>query len=254
MNRPCALPGFAQIGLFSRLTRRPVPPEDLVIGGENVPVRFIHNRLARRCILRVRPDGSVRVTIPRGGSIKEAIKFTQRNVTWIEQQLRKLQDHPVHPRVWSHATEIMFRGNQVALSISPADNGIIIRFADQSIPLPATPRDLRPAVEEYMWRLAAQELPPLTLALAAQHQLAVKRVTIRRQRSRWGSCSPRGTISLNWKLVQIPDFVRDYIILHELMHLHQMNHSPQFWKLVTRACPQTAASKRWLRCHAALLR
>ena len=92
------------------------------------------------------------------------------------------------------------------------------------------------------------------LELVALHQFPVKRVCVRNQRSRWGSCSRRGTISLNWRLVQAPLFVRDYILLHELVHLRQMNHSHGFWREVARLCPGFADAERWLKQHAALLK
>jgi predicted metal-dependent hydrolase len=75
----------------------------------------------------------------------------------------------------------------------------------------------------------------------------VKRVTVRAQRTRWGSCSRRGTVSLNWRLVQTPDFVRDYIILHELAHLRHMNHSARFWREVERLCPEYRTAEHWLK-------
>jgi predicted metal-dependent hydrolase len=114
--------------------------------------------------------------------------------------------------------------------------------------------DLRLEVEAYLWSLAEKELIPRTLQLAAQHGLGVRTVVVRNQRSRWGSCSARGTISLNWRLIQAPLCVRDYLILHELMHLRQMNHSVQFWRLVREACPDYKNAEQWLNAHAELLR
>jgi len=105
-----------------------------------------------------------------------------------------------------------------------------------------------------LWRLAARELPVRTLELAAWHNFTVRRVTVRNQRSRWGSCSRRGTISLNWRLIQAPPFVRDYIVLHELAHLKEMNHSRRFWREVARLCPDFADAERWLKQHSGLLR
>ena len=75
------------------------------------------------------------------------------------------------------------------------------------------------------------------MALAAQFDLAVTQVSVRNQRARWGSCATGGRISLNWRLIQTPDAVRDYVLIHELMHLRQPNHSARFWALVARACP-----------------
>ena len=113
--------------------------------------------------------------------------------------------------------------------------------------------DLRPAIERHLRKLAAQELPARVFELAALHQLPVRRVMVRNQRSRWGSCSRRGTISLNWRLVQTPLFVRDYLVLHELAHLKEMNHSRRFWSEVARLCPDFREAERWLKQHSGLL-
>jgi len=102
--------------------------------------------------------------------------------------------------------------------------------------------------------MAWKELPGRVGELAAQHGLTVRRVAVRDQRSRWGSCSARGVVSLNWRLVQTPEFVRDYIIVHELMHLREMNHSSRFWKLVAEAFPQMEEAEKWLKAHSRLLR
>ncbi len=82
----------------------------------------------------------------------------------------------------------------------------------------------------------------------------IKQVTVRNQpRSRWGSCSSTGTISLNWRLVQTPDAVRDYIIHHELMHLREMNHSARFWARVEEVCPAWRDAERWLKRNGSLV-
>jgi predicted metal-dependent hydrolase len=128
-----------------------------------------------------------------------------------------------------------------------------IRLGAEVIPLADTTGDLRPAIERHLRGLAAKELPARTLEFAALHQLPVRRVTVRAQRSRWGSCSFKGVISLNWRLIQTPPFVRDYIILHELMHLRQMNHSARFWREVESVCPNFRTAKLWLKENPGLL-
>jgi hypothetical protein len=105
------------------------------------------------------------------------------------------------------------------------------------------------AVHDHLRRLAAQELPLRTLDLARQHGIEVNRVTVRSQKTRWGSCSAQGTISLNWRIIQAPPDVRDYLIIHELMHRRQMNHSDRYWKLVAEASPGYEAAEAWLRQH-----
>ena len=113
--------------------------------------------------------------------------------------------------------------------------------------IPAGAVDLRPYIEADLRALAREELPPRLRALAALHGLTVAGVSIRNQKSRWGSCSPSGRIALNFRLVQMPREVSDYVLLHELMHLQQQNHSRRFWRLVEAACPGFRAAERWLK-------
>jgi predicted metal-dependent hydrolase len=102
-------------------------------------------------------------------------------------------------------------------------------------------------------RRAVRELPLRLHALAEMHALTVASVHIRNQKSRWGSCSPAGRICLNWRLVLMPDFVRDYVIVHELMHLRRLDHSRAFWKLVAAADPGYESARAWLRQNKHLL-
>jgi predicted metal-dependent hydrolase len=152
-------------------------------------------------------DGRLRVTIPRGGSRREAEAFAQRHVGWIARQ----------------------RGRLAHDSPSVQD---------------------RRALREQ----ASRELPPRLLELAACHGLVVSRVSIRNQRSRWGSCGRDAHICLNWRLVLMPATVRDYILIHELMHLRRMDHSPAYWRLVADAYPDYPAAREWLRRHGPSLR
>jgi predicted metal-dependent hydrolase len=212
------------------------------VGEREVVLEFVRHAKARRYILRLRPDGVARVTVPRGGSIAAAFDFARRHGGWIEQQLAKPQ--PAAGGDWAEGTEIMYRGEMHALRAGSVDG--VIRFADQQIQLGAT-NELRPGVERHLRNLAARELPARTHELAGQHGVSIQRVTVRDQRTRWGSCSVRGTISLNWRLIQVPPFVRDYILLHELMHRRELNHSARFWAHVAAVCPAWREAERWLR-------
>ena len=175
-------------------------------------IYFVRQRRARRYLLRVDIDGRVRVTIPRGGSRRDADDFATRNLDWIRRQ----QSH--------------------------YNRGALLR--------PALGEDERRAMQER----ARRELPPRLLELAALHDLTVRRVSIRNQRLRWGSCGRTGHICLNWRLVLMPDSVRDYVLIHELMHLRRMDHSPQFWAHVAGACTEYEAARQWLRANGPMLR
>ena len=119
----------------------------------------------------------------------------------------------------------------------------LARWQSERSPQPLLP----PEVVRQLVARARRELPVRLLELAAEHGLTVSRISIRNQRWRWGSCSPSGHICLNWRLVTMPDWVRDYVLVHELMHLKRMDHSRTFWKLVAAACPRFREARVWLR-------
>jgi predicted metal-dependent hydrolase len=190
------------------------PPPSFEISGVRVPVTWRRNPKARRYILRVKPPACLIATIPRGGSQREAWSFIQRSRSWIARQLAK--PAPEQRR------ETWFRGQKIPVAELDATKA-------QS--------------------LAVTELIQRTRELAMQTNSQITRITIRSQRTRWGSCSRRRAISLNWRLIQTPQFVIDYIILHELMHLRQMNHSKKFWAEVEKVCPNWREAEKWIRQH-----
>jgi hypothetical protein len=165
-----------------------------------------------------------------------------------------LAESPQGREKWLPGTEFYFRGELVKIEAGTNGKNNFVKFGSEQIKMPDGATDLRPAIEKHLWHLATNEFPPKVSAYAATHQLKVSRITVRNQKSRWGSCSRRGTISLNWRLIQTPEFVRDYIILHELMHLRQMNHSARYWEEVERVCPGYPLAEKWLKQHSSLLR
>ncbi|HUR33735.1 MAG TPA: M48 family metallopeptidase, partial [Vicinamibacterales bacterium] len=172
-------------------------------------VEFIRHPRARRYLIRVRVDGSVRVTIPRRGSRREAEAFYRQQRAWIAAQQQRVA---------------------------------VVRAQ--------VPDDLPDEEQRQLRARARRELPQRLLELASQVGLSVRRVSIRNQRHRWGSCSSSGLICLNWRLITMPHWVRDYVLYHELMHLRRMDHSPAFWNLVAQVCPEYQDARRWLRRHA----
>ncbi len=207
---------------------------------------FVRSPRARKYILRVRPDGVVRVTIPLRGSKREALQVVERHRSWIERQWRQRVSTRLAHEHWSHGTPILFRGREVTLSVRPGLVGATVDFADQAVRVPGG-GSVRKAVERQLRTLAEHELEPRLREFAGRLGLAVERVIVRDQRTRWGSCSRQGNISLNWRLVQMPPFVSDYILMHELVHLRHANHSRGFWREVARVYPDFREAEAWLR-------
>jgi predicted metal-dependent hydrolase len=187
-------------------------PRDPINPSDSASLVFVRHPRAKRYVIRLTDAGTVRVTIPRWGSKREAQAFADREQKWIETQRRRWRERQ-HRQVRQEGQE-REEGRE---------------------------RSLRPR--------AKTELPLRLMALAATHGLAdrVTKISVRNQKWRWGSCSPNGHICLNWRLVTMADDVRDYVLIHELMHLQRMDHSPGFWKLVAQACPHYQQARAALR-------
>lgn len=224
---------------------------------DDLSIQFRRNPLAKRYRLFLDRSGQPRVTIPRRGTLAEARLFAGQHRSWIIGQLEKLRARQAPAQDWTEGTEVWFRGERHPLRIATINGGMVARLGSEVIPLgaqvqPATP-EIRRAVESHLRTLAGRELPARVQFIAGPLKCGVARVSVRNQRTRWGSCSRRGTVSLNWRLIQVPEFVRDYIIIHELMHLREMNHSVRYWKHVEAACPDYRAAEAWLKSHPGLL-
>jgi predicted metal-dependent hydrolase len=236
--------------IFNRKEPSPPGAEQMIVGARQIPLVLVRHPRARRYLLRLRADGTARVTIPRGGSMVAAREFVQRNALWLEQQFQRWEARPRKSASWTVGSEILFRGELTRI-VAGETGGI--SFGGEQLKVTDTNADLRNVVEHHLRKLATVELTSRLLELAARHGLTVRRVTVRNQRTRWGSCSRRRTISLNWRLIQTPGFVQDYIHLHELAHLIEMNHSEKFWRQVERLCPDYQVSERWLKQNRGLL-
>ncbi|MDQ3168965.1 MAG: M48 family metallopeptidase [Acidobacteriota bacterium] len=207
-------------------------------------VRLVRHPRARRYVLRVTDQADVVVTVPRWGSASQARAFAEQHVDWIaRERLRRMS--MVAKRSWTPGTEIWLRGMRVPIVLEDG----IARAGDVSTPESVDAGDLENALRAALRDAATRELPPRLLELADRAGLRVARVSVRNQRWRWGSCSSRGAIALNWRLLLMPPDVRDYVLWHELMHLKRGDHSPAFWKLVEQVCPDYRTARAWLRTH-----
>lgn len=205
---------------------------------------FVRVRNARRYLLRVRPDGVLRVTIPRWGTKLEALAFMTRHLAWIEAERERVARES--PARWTDGTHILYEGVWHRIVVIDDTDPPAALYGNR-ITRVTDVRNVRPDIEAELKLLAREMLVPRLHELAQVHGVVVKRVSIRSQRSRWGSCSGRGTIALNFRLIQMPPYVRDYVMIHELMHLKELNHSPRFWSLLGEACPDYRKAEQWLR-------
>jgi predicted metal-dependent hydrolase len=252
--------------IFSEADEAGAPPAPVLM--------FVRSLRARQYRLTLRKDGVAVATVPARGSEREARAFVEQHREWLERARARQARRPRLAAVWTIGIRVLWRGELAEIRsaleapLIPAGIPVFVPETPRAAGFPGKPLvclaadvfrvtalagDLRPALEAQFARRARIELPGRTWELAAVTGADVKQVTVRNQRSRWGSCSAGGTISLNWRLVQTPDSVRDYIIYHELMHLREMNHSPRFWARVAEVCPGWRDAEQWLKRNGSLL-
>ena len=221
--------------------------DTVLVDGVLVPLRFVRHPRARRYVLRLSADGDAVVTMPRRGSRLGARQFADAHGAWLARERRALMAEASRARPLTLGDTVLIAGRPHAI-LRADDRANALRIASAVVPL--RDANVHETVRRWLRAIARTTLVDRLAQLAALHGLTVAGVSIRDQRTRWGSCSRDGRISLNWRLVQMPDAVRDYVLLHELMHLRVRNHSRRFWLEVNGVCPDHAEARRWLRDQA----
>ena len=219
-------------------------------GGPRDEIVFRLSATARNYRLSLDRDGVAVATIPLRGSMHEAERFVERNLGWLERARERLRRRPRAADVWTVGTRVLWRGEITEIRCAAGGDCPCVCLGADVFRVPRLGGDLRPALHARFIRLAKVELPARAWELAAHTRMNVTRVSVRNQRSRWGSCTAGGVISLNWRLILAPDFVRDYIIHHELMHLREMNHSSRFWACVEEVFPAWREAEAWIKRNA----
>jgi predicted metal-dependent hydrolase len=240
------------IPLRALLFRRTSEPTAITVefGCEIFAVRLRRNSQARRYTLRIQSaTREVVLTMPARGSLKQANEFAQKQGAWIAARLKRLPDATpfadgaVLPLRGADHRIVHRRGARGTVWIESGDDGKpSLCVAGQA---PHIPRRVR----DFLKREAKADLEAASRRAAAALAVTIKRVSIRDQSSRWGSCSTTGVLSFSWRLILAPSYVLDYLAAHEVAHLIEMNHSRAFWRLVARICPQMARAKTWLDAH-----
>ncbi len=234
------------------LYRRPTEPSTIAVkfGSQIFAIRLRRHRRARRYTLRIHPsDREAILTMPPRGTIADARDFAQRHGGWIAARLGRL------PKAapFQHGVVIPLRGVLHKIVHRAGERGTVwteIRDSGERILCVAGgPEYTDRRVHDFLKREARRDLQKASEAYAAQLGVKVKRISIRDQSSRWGSCTSAGSLSFSWRLILAPSYVLDYLAAHEVAHLVEMNHSARFWKVVGRICPQTERAKTWLDVH-----
>ena len=236
-----------------RTARRPekLEPGLVAIDGRDIEVKFKRHRGARRLIVRLDRRGeTVAVTLPPRASRAEALEFVQRSRPWIASRLA----HQPEPVTFAPGAEIMLRGFPHRIEHDQLRRGLVhCESGPDRIVVPGDTIHLKRRLGDWLKREARRDLTLASERHAEAMGVRFRRLSIRDQASRWGSCSSDGGLNYSWRLILAPDFVLDYVAAHEVAHLKHMNHGVRFWRLVLTHCPMAPQARSWLRRNGAAL-
>ncbi|UGY19031.1 M48 family metallopeptidase [Bradyrhizobium septentrionale] len=246
------LPGLSEMATRALLYRRPAEPATVLVrhGSQFFTVRLRRHRRARRYTLRIHPtDREAILTMPPRGTIIEAKEFANLHGGWIAARLGRLpKAAPFQP-----GTVVPLRGVPHRLVHRSGERGTVwteTRDSGEKILCVAGGVEhMDRRVHDFLKREARKDLQKSAQLHAAELGVRVRRISIRDQSSRWGSCTSAGSLSFSWRLILAPPFVLDYLAAHEVAHLVEMNHSARFWRVVDKVCASVTRAKNWLDTH-----
>lgn len=223
-----------------------------------VRIQINRSGRAKRMTIRIKANGSVCIVMPdtmRGDVLEKARMFALKNLDWIDRQLEKIATREPAIKAQTLADYLaenpkIFAGERVfnvEISMTFARPFYVFRPQENVLPIYVRPQFSNPDLQACLKTIARQILPEQVKQLAEACRVSVGKISVRNQQSRWGSCSTHGDISLNWRLILVESAIQKHVILHELAHRRHMNHSDDFWDLLTRWDPQTAGHDADLR-------
>jgi hypothetical protein len=218
-------------------------------GGGGVDLVVRRSARARRILLQVgQIDGAVELVLPRGTKLREALAFAEQKAAWVERRLDL-----VLPRVpFDDGAEVPFLGG--VMRIRRIDEpGVAARRCAAELLVPGREDTLPGRVGRWYRGEARREIAARVGDKAHRLGRRPGRITVRDQRSRWGSCSGDGNLNFSWRLILAPEWVLDYVVAHEVAHLAEMNHGARFWRHVGGLCAEPEAARAWLRARGASL-
>jgi predicted metal-dependent hydrolase len=225
---------------------------------DGTDILFVKSKKAKGVNISIRPFKGVRVAVPYFVTFKSALKVVNLRIDWINKHLNKIKAAENTLTTFDTTTNFKTRDHQLKIVQEPCEY-INYKITDKSImvTVPKTMKidtvlvqtEIRKAIEN-TWRKEAKELlPKRTQELAKLHGFSYQKVTIKNTKTRWGSCSFVNNINLSLHLMRLPDYLIDYVILHELVHTKVKNHSHDFWSMLTEKASMSREYDKELKNH-----
>lgn len=221
---------------------KPIALESLALPGGPATIHWRRSARARRITLRIdAQQGHVVVTLPMRTARAAGVALLTQNADWVATRLAALP--VVAP--FADGASVMIDGVVHAIRHSPGGRGGAW-VADGALHVSGDPAFLPRRVSDFLRAEARRRFAAQAVAKAGAAGLAVRRVTVKDTRTRWGSCSADGVLMFCWRLLMAPPFVQDYVVAHEVAHLRHMNHGAGFWALADALSPHRSQAVAWL--------
>ncbi|WP_106745237.1 M48 family metallopeptidase [Yoonia maritima] len=210
-------------------------------GNPPIAVSLRRSARAKRLSLRVsRLDGRVTLTMPHRTPDQEGIAFLRVQEPWLRGHLAELS--PVSKVTLGGA--LMVRGQMLPILHADVRR---LHITETAVEVPVGAKSIGMVIPKRLKNMARDALVAASDRYSAELGRSYSKLTIRDTRSRWGSCSSAGALMYSWRLIMAPPEVLDYVAAHEVAHLQEMNHAPEFWAVVSHLCPDYKAHRDWLR-------
>jgi predicted metal-dependent hydrolase len=241
-----------QLELPLEFRRDDVAAGHIAFGSTKIPYTVRRSRRRSGSYTVAIDERGLRITVSRHASPRWIEGVLRQHEDWILKKLREWRARRADPVRWEHGAALIYLGEPLRLTIvperqDPARDGECLLVGAPHACAAAT---IARAVTAWLRLQALTRFKERIAHYAAPLAVAVPDVRLSEARTRWGSCSPAGRIMLNWRLIQVPLRLLDYVVVHELAHLREMNHSRRFWRVVAEVIPDYAARRKEMRGEA----
>jgi predicted metal-dependent hydrolase len=237
------------------VTQKPrvIKQGNVMLGLKIIPYTLKRSMRANLIWLVVKPDQSLVVTVPRRYDICSLEEYLLTKSDWILRTIERIERRNQAAKTMNSSNSILYlgerlqilkRSNQNKLMEIKVEKDHLVVDLDSSLK-----KQHKMEIERWLIERANERIDLKTQFLSEKTGFGYNKLSIRRQKSTWGSCSRRRNLSFNWRLIMAPESILEYVIIHELCHLQEMNHSDAFWKLVSKYCPDWKQCRKWLNQH-----
>jgi len=230
--------------------QEPCLPQNYLVAGRRLPLKCVASPRAKRLTLRIETGGrGLRVTMPPRARQADVLNFISSHHNWLEQRLAALPAPAEAGNALADGGFIPILGEPHRIIHRPGRGNAKLEKTngEECLYIYGQKEFLARHIRDFLKKQAKQTLTLLVAKHAAVIGIKPRSVSYKDTKSRWGSCSSERRLSFSWRLIMAPPEIADYLAAHEVAHLQEMNHAPQFWALCERLCPQTQKCRQWLK-------